>query len=318
MNFAKDSRGTDMTESFQRAQMLVEALPWIKAATGKTVVIKYGGAAMVNDDLRRAVMSDIVLLKIIGLNPIIVHGGGAEVSEMMGRLGIPVEFKSGLRVTTPETMDIVKQVLVGTVNQELVAAMNEHGNIAVGMCGADAHMIEAAQTAPELGLVGTISCVDTTYLEDVISADYIPVIASVAVGADGKTFYNVNADAAAGEIAAAIGAHKVLFLTDVDGLYEDFDDKDSLISNMTLSEAKELLADGRLSTGMIPKITAITTALSAGVNRAHILNGTIAHCILLEIFTDEGVGTMVKREAHDVYSNPEFETFPVEGIASKL
>ncbi len=318
MNFAKDTRGDEMEVSFQRAQILVETLPWIKAATGKTVVIKYGGAAMVDDELRCAVMSDIVLLKIIGLNPIVVHGGGAEVSDMMERLGLPVEFKDGLRVTSLEAMDIVKQVLVGKVNQELVAAMNRHGNIAVGMCGADAHMVEAAQESSELGLVGHITHVDTTYLEDVISADYIPVIASVGVGADGKTFYNVNADMAAGEIAAAIGAHKVIFLTDVDGLYEDFHDKTSLISNMTLSEAKHLLAEGKLTAGMIPKIQAITTALSAGVNRAHILNGTIPHCILLEVFTDEGVGTMVKREAHDAYSNPQFETFPVEGVASKF
>jgi len=318
MRFAKDRKTGNLEESYRRAEILVEALPWIKEATGKTVVIKYGGAAMVDDDLRRAVMSDIVLLKIIGLNPIIVHGGGTAVSDMMKRLDMPVTFKDGLRVTTPEAMEIVKQVLVGKVNQELVAAINEHGNIAVGMCGADAHMVEAEQQSPDLGLVGRVTNVDTTYLEDVINSDYIPVIASVAVGADGRTFYNVNADLVAGEIAAAIGAHKVVFLTDVDGLYADFADKNSQISSLTLTEARAMLDAGELASGMIPKIEAITTAVGAGVNRAHILNGTVPHSILLEVFTDEGIGTMVKREPHDGFDAPGFETFPVEGVASKL
>lgn len=318
MKFAKDTQRGDLAKSYERAAVLVEALPWIKETTGKTVVIKYGGAAMVDEKLRRSVMSDIVLLKIIGLNPIIVHGGGNAVSDMMKRLDMKVEFKNGLRVTTPEAMEVVKQVLVGKVNQELVAEINEHGNIAVGLCGADAHIVEAVQAAPELGLVGRVSSVDTTYLEDVIQGDYIPVIASVAIGEDGKTFFNVNADMVAGEVAAAIGAHKIIFLTDVDGLYEDFSDKDSLVGTMTLHEAKDMLEGGELSTGMIPKVEAITTALGAGVNRAHILNGTVPHSILLELLTDEGVGTMVKREPHDGYSDPGFETFPVEGIASKL
>ena len=299
-----------------QAQMLVEALPWIKASTGKTVVVKYGGAAMTNEQLRTDVMSDIILMKIIGINPIIVHGGGNDITSLCKRLGLPVEFKDGFRVTPPEVMEIVKMVLIGKVNQELVAQLNTHGHIAVGINGADGHMIKAAPISAEMGLAGNVTKIDTTLLRDLVSSDYIPVIASVAVGEDGKS-YNVNADTVAGEIAAAIGAHKVIFLTDVDGLYGNYDDKSTLISRLKLNEAVGLLASGGLSKGMIPKIQACVTALKAGVSRAHILNGTLSHSLLLEIFTDQGVGTMILPDDED-YVPEDFINYPLDKLASKL
>lgn len=299
-----------------QAQMLIEALPWIKEAAGKTVVVKYGGAAMTDETLRADVMSDIVLLKIIGLNPIIVHGGGNDISRYCQKLGLPVEFKEGFRVTTPEVMDIVKMVLIGKVNQELVAQLNEHGHLAVGLSGGDGHILTARQKSEDMGHVGVVEAVDTTLLVDLVESDYIPVIASVAVGTDGVA-YNVNADLAAGAIAAAIGAHKAIFLTDVDGLYEDFDDKESLLSSLHLSEARAMLAQDSLSKGMIPKIEACVQALSAGVSRAHILNGTLPHSLLLEIFTDEGVGTMILPDRDDVVPE-DFIEYPEGNLASKL
>ena len=303
-------------QALKRAEVLIEALPWIKDATGKTVVIKYGGAAMVDAELRENVMSDIILLKIIGLNPIVVHGGGKEITALSERLGLPAEFKDGIRVTSPEVMDVVKMVLLGKVNQELVAQLNQHGHIAVGLNGADGHIIKARQASKELGLVGTVTEIDTTLLTDLINSDYIPIIATVAVGKDGAS-YNINADEAAGEIAAAIGAHKIIFLTDVDGLYHDFDDKASLISRLGLEDARGLLAGDTLSAGMLPKLRSCVTAVAAGVSRAHILNGTIPHALLLEVFTDEGVGTMIMPD-HEDYLPDEFTAAPIDNLASKL
>ncbi|MDR2196529.1 MAG: acetylglutamate kinase [Coriobacteriales bacterium] len=319
-----------------KAEVLIEALPWIKAATGKTVVIKYGGAAMVDEDLRADVMSDIVLMKIIGLKPIIVHGGGREISELSERLGLPVAFREGMRVTPPEVMDLVKMVLIGKINQELVAQLNRHGHLAVGLNGADGHIVKARQVSPELGQVGEVTHIDTTLLRDLIAGDYIPVIASVAVGED-EVSYNVNADLVAGEIAAAIGAHKVIFLTDVDGLYRDFADKASLISRLSLSQTRTVLASGELTKGMLPKLTACVTALAAGVGRAHILNGTIPHALLLEVFTNEGVGTMIMPDEAEGEGNREgegdrdatdnreassapkdFAALPLDNLAAKL
>jgi acetylglutamate kinase len=299
-----------------KAEVLIEALPWIKEATGKTVVIKYGGAAMVDAELRENVMSDIVLMKIIGLNPVIVHGGGNDISRLSEQLGLPVEFKDGMRVTPPEVMDIVKMVLIGKVNQELVAQLNAHGHIAVGLNGADGHIIQAVQKSEELGQVGNVAGIDITLLTDLIAGDYIPIVASVAVGADGQS-YNVNADVAAGEIAAAIGAHKVIFLTDVDGLYGDYPNKETLISRLNLTELHELLEGGELTKGMIPKLQACERAVSAGVSRAHILNGTIPHSLLLEVFTNEGVGTMVVPDGADALADG-FVAAPLDNLASKL
>jgi acetylglutamate kinase len=232
------------------------------------------------------------------------------------KLGLDVEFRDGMRVSPPEVMEIVKMVLLGKVNQELVIEMNNHGHLAVGLAGSDAFMMKAKQLDPGLGMVGYVSGIDTTLLRDLLERDYIPIIASIAVDADGLA-YNVNADLAAGELAAAIGAQKVIFLTDVDGLYEDFSDKDSLISDLKLSEARAIIDSGSLDKGMIPKMEACVKSLEAGVPRAHILNGTIPHSLLLEIFTDHGIGTMIAPDSEDDISD-EFETSPLNNLALKL
>ena len=311
MKYAKETRPQGV--SLETADVLIEALPWIKNITGKTVVIKYGGAAMVDKQLRSDVMSDIVLLKIIGVNPIIVHGGGNDISDVMARYDIPVEFKNGLRVTTDAGMEIVRMVLMGKVNQELVEAMNIHGNLAVGVSGIDAGTIMAEQMDPDLGRVGKVTNINTIYLEDLILDDYIPVVASLAMGEDGG-YYNVNADTVAGAIAAAIGAHKVIFLTDVDGLYDDFEDKESLISNINLAELKKMVESEDISAGMIPKLKACIAALEAGVFRAHILNGTVPHSLMLELLTNLGVGTTM----HSTDEAYDFDAHPLGNFAAKL
>lgn len=311
MKYAKDTR--PKPASPKTAEVLVEALPWIKNITGKTVVIKYGGSAMVDGQLRTDVMNDIVLLKIIGINPIVIHGGGLAITDAMNKFNIPVEFKDGQRVTTDEAMEIVRMVLMGKVNQELVEAMNEHGNLAVGVSGSDAGTIMAEQKSAELGRVGRISRINSGYLEDLINADYIPVVASIAMGEEGG-YYNVNADLVAGHIAAAIGAHKIVFLTDVDGLYEDFDRKDSLISNLTMFEAQYMVENNVVSTGMIPKLQSCISALEAGVFRAHIINGTTPHALLLELLTNTGVGTTL----HSTEESCTFDAHPLGNFAAKL
>ena len=314
MKFSKDTRPNGVTDK-ETAQMLAEALPWIKNITGKTIVIKYGGAAMVDPKLRADVMSDIVLLKTVGVNPVIVHGGGKDITRAMNDAGIPVEFKDGQRVTTDEGMDIVRTILAGKVNQELVRALNEHGNIAVGVNGVDGGMIIAEPTSPELGRVGKIKRINGALLQDLIDADYIPVIASVAIGNDGG-YCNVNADVMAGQIAAAAGAVKILFLTDVDGLYLDFDDKDTLVSQLSLREARDLIERGALSSGMIPKLRSCISALEGGVQSAYIVNGTTPHAILLEMLTLTGVGTAVYADADDATDAPGI--VPIGNFASKL
>lgn len=311
MKYAKDTRPEGA--SIEAAEILVEALPWIKNITGKTVVIKYGGSAMVDEKLRADVMSDIVLLKIVGVNPVVVHGGGNAISRAMDMLNLPVEFKDGQRVTSPEAMNVVRTVLMGEVNQELVEALNRHGNFAVGVSGADAGVIVAEQASPELGRVGRITRINRPLLDDLVSSDYIPVIASIALGEDGG-FYNVNADMVAGHIAAAIGAHKAVFLTDVDGLYENFEDKSSLISNLTVFEARYMVENNVVSTGMIPKLKSCIHALENGVQRAHIINGTTPHSLLLELLTSTGVGTTM----HSTEEAYRFDNHPLGKFASKL
>ena len=311
MKYAKDTRPEGA--SIEAAEILVEALPWIKNITGKTVVIKYGGSAMVDEKLRADVMSDIVLLKIVGVNPVIVHGGGNAITRAMDMMEFPVEFKDGQRVTTPEAMDIVRTVLTGEVNQDLVEALNRHGNFAVGISGADAGVIVAEQASPELGRVGRITRINRPLLDDLVASDYIPVIASVALGEDGG-FYNVNADMVAGHIAAAIGAHKAVFLTDVDGLYENFEDKSTLISNLTVFEARYMVENSVVSTGMIPKLKSCIHALENGVQRAHIINGTTPHSLLLELLTSTGVGTTM----HSTEEAYRFDSHPLGKFASKL
>lgn len=311
MKFARDTRIG--AETYKAAEVLAEALPWIKAATGKTVVIKYGGSAMEDPELRAAVMSDIVLLKIVGLNPVIVHGGGKAISAGMERFGVPVEFRNGLRVTSDEGMEVVRTILVGEVNQDLVRQINAHGNLAVGVSGSDAGTVIAEQISPDLGRVGRVTAVNTGFLQEIIAADYIPVVAGVALGEDGG-YYNINADTVAGNIAAALRAHKIIFLTDVDGLYQDFDDKDSLISDITAEEAQAIIDVGAISTGMIPKLKSCVTALESGVRRAHIINGTTPHALLLELLTDTGVGTVI----HRTQETDRLGYHPIGGFASKL
>ncbi len=294
-------------------EVLTEAIPWIKSVTGKTVVIKYGGSAMVDEKLRAAVMSDLVLLKIIGVNIVIVHGGGNAITEVMNRFELPVKFIDGQRVTDDAAMSVVRMVLTGQVNQELVEAMNAHGNIAVGVSGTDAGLIVAEQLSEEMGRVGKITRINDALIEDLIANDYIPVIAPIAIGEDGGA-YSINADVAAGYVAAAIGAHKIMFLTDVDGLYENYPDPQSLISYMDVDEARALLQSGNISTGMIPKLESCVRALDAGVKRAHIINGKTPHSLLLELLTNLGVGTTVV-QPHDVEN---FNEQPTGHFAAKL
>jgi len=281
-----------MRDLLNKAETLTEALPWIKATAGSTVVVKYGGAAMTDPALRDHVASDLVLMKLVGINPVIVHGGGPEITSFMERLGMQVEFYDGLRITDDAAMEVVKMVLVGKVNKELVSAINKHGRLAVGIAGDDGNLLKARPVSAHLGRVGEVDRIDTTVVPDLIGARLIPVIATVAYGDDGGS-YNVNADLVAGDLAVALGASKAIFLTDVDGLYADFEDKSSLISALSLAEAEDLIAEDRLSSGMIPKVAACARALRGGVPRAHILNGTVPHAVLLEVYTDEGVGTMI-------------------------
>lgn len=290
--------GRDMKDLLAKAGTLTEALPYIKRTYGKTIVIKYGGAAMTDPGLREQVASDIVLMKLVGMNPVIVHGGGPEITSYMNRLDLPVEFYDGLRVTTDEAMEVVKMVLVGKVNPELVAAINVHGRLAVGVSGDDGNLVRAKQRDPRLGRVGEVTRIDTTVIDNLIEDGFIPVVATVAAGEDGGSF-NVNADLVAAKLAEALEADKVIFLTDVDGLYADFSDKDSLISALTPEEAEEMIVSDTLEGGMVPKVAACVHALRSGVRRAHILNGTVPHALLLEVYTDEGVGTMIAADGEE-------------------
>ena len=277
-----------------KVDVLTEALPWINRMRGKTFVIKYGGSAMEDEELCRQVVADIELLKLMGIRIVVVHGGGKAINAQLKALGIPVAFKDGLRVTDDATMAAVQQVLVGQVNQRLVWALNEYGHNAVGISGADGKTLKAAPIDPELGRVGRIREVDPSLIETILDDGYIPVIATVGCGADG--FYNINADVAAGKIAEAMGADKLIYLTDVDGLYGDIHDEDSLIQTLTRAETHQILSSGELDGGMIPKIRSIAEALDAGVSEVVILNGTFPHSLLLEIFTDAGCGTMFTQD----------------------
>ncbi len=273
---------------------LLEALPYIKEFHGKTVVIKYGGAAMEDDALREEFARDVVLLKYVGLNPIIVHGGGPEITGFMERLGMPVEFVGGLRVSGAETVEVAKMVLVGKVNKEIVLRLNRHGQPAVGICGDDGSLFQVGRRAgpggEDIGFVGRIERVNVGVIEHVAS-DYIPVIASVGADREGRS-YNVNADEAAGAVAGALGAYKMVFLTDVAGWLEDPDDPASLIGQASTALVQEAI--GGLEGGMRPKLEACVQAINHGVSAAHILDGRIAHSLLLELFTDAGIGTKIE------------------------
>lgn len=276
-----------------RAKVLVQALPYIQQYYGQTIVIKYGGNAMINEDLKKAVMSDIVLMQLIGINVVLVHGGGPEISGMLRKIGKESRFVNGLRYTDEETIDVVQMVLAGKVNKDLVQLLQQNSGRAVGLCGMDGAMLRAEKmtVSEDLGYVGEIVEVNTEIIEDTTAKGYIPVIATVASGVDGHT-YNINADIAAAHIAAKLNAKKLILMTDIRGLLRDKDDESTLIPVVNVSSVPKLRHDGIISGGMIPKIECCVEAVRRGVSRAHIIDGRIAHSILIELFTDEGIGTM--------------------------
>ena len=279
-----------------RAQVLVEALPYIQRYYGKTVVIKYGGNAMISDELRKAVISDIILLKLVGINVVVVHGGGPEINELLEKTGKESRFVNGLRYTDGETMEIVQMVLCGKVNKNLVATINRAGGSAVGLCGLDGGMIRAVRKTADgvdYGLVGDIVAVEPKAILDAIRDGFIPVISTVAQGEDAETSYNINADPAAAKIAVALGAEKLILLTDIRGLLRDRSDEGTLISQVRLPEVPVLVKDGVISGGMIPKVDCCVDAIRNGVKRTHILDGRIPHSILIEVLSHAGIGTMI-------------------------
>ena len=278
-----------------RAQVLAEALPYIQKYNGKTIVVKYGGNAMISQELRCAVISDIILLSLVGLHVVVVHGGGPEINQMLKRLGKEGKFVDGLRYTDEETMDVVQQVLCGKVNKDLVATLNRMGGRALGLCGMDAELFQAVQLDEKYGLVGEITGVDPKVVQDALAQGYIPVVSTVAQGADGNTAYNINADTAAAKLAVALGAEKLVLLTDVRGLLRDPKDESTLIHSVGVSEIPGLIKDGIISGGMIPKIDCAVEAVRSGVNSTVILDGRIPHSILIELLSDDGAGTMLVR-----------------------
>jgi|TARA_B100000809_G_scaffold261162_1_gene309511 acetylglutamate kinase len=279
-------------DHLHNAELLVEILPYIQRWQGKVVVIKYGGSAMTDGALGRRFAEDVVLMHQVGILPLVVHGGGPQIGDLMQRLGKEPEFLDGLRVTDAETLDIARMVLVGKVNRDIVGSINVHGPLAVGVSGEDGGLITAAARNPELGFVGDVDSVDPTLLTKLFTEGLIPVMSTIGTDASGQA-YNINADTVAGAVAEAIGAEKVMYLTDVEGLYEDLDNKDSLIGEISADELQTKLESGQITDGMIPKIEACVHAVNNGVTSAHLLDGRIPHVALLEIFTDAGIGTMI-------------------------
>ncbi|MCI8400456.1 MAG: acetylglutamate kinase [Oscillibacter sp.] len=285
-----------MSSHEQQARTLIEALPYIQKFTGKTVVVKYGGNAMISDTLRRAVMSDIILLNLVGIRVVVVHGGGPEISAMLKMIGYESRFVDGLRYTDTTTMDIVQAVLCGKVNKDLVGQLNRLGGQAVGLCGMDGNLFQAECLDEKYGLVGRITGVNPKPVENALLSGYIPIVSTVAQGVDADTAYNINADTAAAKLAEALGAEKLILLTDVRGLLRDPKDEETLIHVVRTSEVPELIAQGVVSGGMIPKMECCVDAITGGVERVHILDGRIPHSILIELLSDKGIGTMLKKE----------------------
>ena len=279
----------------QKAATLVEALPYIRRFAGKVVVVKYGGNALAGTSEHDALAlfaEDIVLMRLVGMRPVVVHGGGPQITALMAKLGKVTEFRNGLRVTDAETVDIARMVLIGQVNPQIVSAINVHGNYAVGVSGEDAGLIKASARDPQLGYVGDVRAVNPAVLHGLMNDEFIPVIATIGTDDRGQA-YNINADTVAGAIAESLGAEKLVYLTDIEGLRRDVNDAASLIRQVTADELEQLVSDGTIAGGMIPKVDSCVHAVRNGVNRAHILDGRIAHVLLLEIFTDSGIGTMV-------------------------
>ena len=296
---------TEMTEVMSKAQVLIEALPYIQKFNRKIIVVKYGGSAMVDENLQRSVIQDVTLLKLVGFKPIIVHGGGKEISKWVGKVGKEAEFVNGLRVTDAETMEIAEMVL-NKVNKRLVTMVEELGVKAIGITGKDGGLLKVDKKysdGKDIGFVGDIKQVDPKILYDLLEKDFLPIVAPIGMDAQFDT-YNINADDAACAIAKAVGAEKLAFLTDIEGLYKDINDKASFISRLTASEADQLIQDGLIGGGMLPKLNNCTSAIRNGVNRVHILDGRIAHCLLLEIFTNSGIGTVIMRDADAALCHP--------------
>jgi acetylglutamate kinase len=279
-----------------RAEVLVRALPYIHRFRGATVVVKYGGNAMTDPSLARQFADDVVLMRAVGIRPVVVHGGGPQISALMERLGMVPEFRDGLRVTDADSLDVARMVLVGKVNRDIVAAVNVHGPLAVGLSGEDGGLIVATARDPDLGFVGDVDSVNPAILSRLLAEDLIPVVSTIGSDEFGQA-YNINADSVAGAIAEALGAEKIIYLTDVEGLLRDVDDPSSLMSRVATKELQSLIEDRVLSGGMIPKVAACVRAVDNGVGSAHILDGRIPHVLLLELFTDEGIGTMITQEA---------------------
>jgi len=278
----------------QRAEVLTQALPYIQKYTDKIIVVKYGGNAMINDELKDAVMGDIVLLSLIGIKVVLVHGGGPEITQMLKAVGKKSQFVNGLRVTDKETVDIVQMVLAGKVNKNLVNLLHHKGGKAVGLCGIDGHMIEAEVLNPELGFVGEITNVNVEPITDVLEKGYIPVISTVGCDNEGNV-YNINADTAASKIAGILGAESLISMTDIEGILRDKDDPSTLISKIVVDEAPKLIEEGVISGGMIPKVECCIDAINSGVRKVFIIDGRIPHSILIETLTNEGIGTMFAR-----------------------
>ena len=293
----KKSPQTHLEKDSLRVSVLSEALPYIQRFAGRRIVIKYGGAAMANESLKRAVFRDIALLSSVGVQTIIIHGGGPEINQWLLKIGIKAEFKDGLRITDEKTMDIVEMVLIGRINKQIVNGINNFGALAVGLCGIDGGLIEAKQWGDgSHGLVGDVANINPDLLEPLLKKGYVPVISSVASTPLGRS-HNINADTVAGEIAAAVGAEKLILLTDTPGILKNKDDPSTLIRQLNLLKAQQLINEGIVNGGMTPKTECCIRALNQGVSAAHIIDGRVPHALLLEVFTDAGIGTMVKRES---------------------
>ena len=285
----------DLTVDFspeRRAAVLVETLPYIQQFAGSVIVVKFGGNDMVDDQLAAQFAEDVVLMHSVGIRPVVVHGGGPQIGALMDRLGIQSEFRDGLRVTDAETLDVARMVLVGKVNRDIVSSINRHGSLAVGLSGEDAGLIRAAARNPELGFVGDVESVNPAIIERLLAEDLIPVVSTIGADLTGQA-YNINADTVAAAVAGALGAERILYLTDVEGLLADVDDPSSRISRIDLSGLAALIDNGAIIGGMIPKVQACVDAVEAGVGSAHMVDGRIPHVLLLELFTDVGIGTMV-------------------------
>jgi acetylglutamate kinase len=276
-----------------RVRVLSEALPYMQKFAGKTIVIKYGGAAMKDGSLKDKVIGDIVFLSCMGVRPVVVHGGGPEINSWLDKLGIEPQFKDGLRVTDAATMDVVEMVLVGRVNKELVSLINQAGALAVGICGKDGNTIAARPVDKQgIGFVGEVTHIDTKLIESLVNSGYVPIVSSVAADETGQA-HNINADTVAGELAAALGAEKLILLTDTAGILQDYQDPSTLLTKLDIKEARDLIDRGVVAGGMIPKVQCCVRSLAQGVRAAHIIDGRIPHALLLEIFTDLGIGSMI-------------------------